>query len=173
MTANILVIQGDIVQQRVDAIVNAANRSLLGGSGVDGAIHRTSGPELLEECKTLEGCNTGDAKITKGYRLSAKWIVHTVGPVWRGGKNNEDALLASAYRRSLDIARKVGARTIAFPSIATGAYGFPLDRAARIAIETIRSYIENHAVFDEIRLVCFDPTTLTAYQKALTKAKTV
>ena len=166
MTAKISVIRGDIRDQQVDAIVNAANSTLLGGGGVDGAIHRAAGPELLAECRALGGCETGNAKLTKGYRLSARWVIHAVGPIWTGGEAGEDALLASVYRRSLDVAAFAGARTVAFPSISTGAYNFPVDRAAKIAISTIRAFSQNNDAFDEIRIVCFDDRTLTAYQKA-------
>jgi len=162
--ARIIIIRGDITAQQVDAIVNAANNRLLGGGGVDGAIHRAAGPELLAECRTLGGCATGDAKATKGYRLPAKWVIHTVGPVWQGGDNDEDALLASAYRRSLEVASEIGARSIAFPSISTGAYNFPLDRAARIALTILGGTAQGGDVFDEIRMVCFDERTLNAYQ---------
>lgn len=165
MGAKISVIRGDIRDRDVDVIVNAANTTLLGGGGVDGAIHRAAGPELLAECRALGGCETGDAKLTKGYRLPARWVIHTVGPIWKGGKAGEDALLATAYRRSLEVAAAAGARTIAFPSISTGAYNFPVDRAARIAITTIRDFIQRNDAFDEILIVCFDDRTLRAYNE--------
>lgn len=166
MTAKISVIRGDIRDQRVDAIVNAANTTLLGGGGVDAAIHRAAGSELLAECRALGGCETGEAKLTKGYRLLARWVIHTVGPIWTGGEAGEDSLLASAYRRSLEVAASAGARTIAFPSISTGAYNFPIERAAKIAITTIRGFIQRNDAFDEIRIVCFDDRTLGAYLEA-------
>ncbi|MDX9689645.1 MAG: O-acetyl-ADP-ribose deacetylase [Proteobacteria bacterium] len=167
MKTKISAIRGNICDQTVDAIVNAANSRLLGGGGVDGAIHRAAGPELLTECRALGGCATGDAKITKGYRLPARWVIHTVGPIWTGGEAGEDALLASAYRRSLEVAAAAGARAIAFPSISTGAYNFPVDRAAKIAISTIRAFIQNNDAFEEIRIVCFDDRTLVAYEQLL------
>lgn len=162
------IIKGDITKQEVDAVVNAANNSLLGGGGVDGAIHRAAGPELLEECKGLRGCKTGEAKITLGYRLPAKWVIHTVGPVWRGGGSDEDRLLAACYRRCLELASKNGVRTIAFPSISTGAYGFPADRAAGIAIGEIKRFLETEAGLDKVLLVCYDENT---YRRYLEKAK--
>jgi len=166
-TAIIEIVEGDITQQKVDAIVNAANTSLLGGGGVDGAIHRAAGPELLTECRTLHGCATGDAKITHGCRLPAKWVIHTVGPVWHGGKNSEDDLLASCYRRSLEVAVQNGIRTLAFPAISTGIYGFPLERATRIAVREIRAFLESNPSFDKIVFVCFDTHTRNCYQKVL------
>jgi O-acetyl-ADP-ribose deacetylase (regulator of RNase III) len=154
---------GDITKQKVDAIVNAANNSLLGGGGVDGAIHRAAGPELLEECRKLGGCPTGEAKLTKGYRLPAKWVIHTVGPIWRGGDRNEDRLLADAYRNCLELARQFGIHSIAFPSISTGAYGFPIDRASRIALREISIYLEQNTIPDKVYIVCYDEHTFGQY----------
>ncbi len=151
----IAVVEGDITQQVVDAIVNAANTTLLGGGGVDGAIHRAAGPELLEECRALGGCATGQAKITKGYRLPAKWVIHTVGPVWRDGRHGEDELLASCYRSCFLLAEQRGIRTIAFPSISTGAYGFPMDRASRIAAGEAKKFLEENGSMEKVLLVCF------------------
>ena len=147
------IVEGDVTKQRVDAIVNAANTTLLGGGGVDGAIHRAAGPELLEECRALGGCPTGQAKITKGYKLPAKWVIHTVGPVWRDGQHGEEELLASCYRNSLALAEQKGVRTIAFPSISTGAYGFPMERAARIAVTEIKTFLERNSSMEKVVLV--------------------
>jgi O-acetyl-ADP-ribose deacetylase len=166
-TPIIEVILGDITTQKVDAIVNAANTSLQGGGGVDGAIHRAAGPELLAECRTLHGCPTGDARITHGYRLPAKWVIHTVGPVWRGGHNSEDDLLASCYRRSLDLALQNGIRTLAFPAISTGVYSFPLERATRIAIREVRAFLEKNPALNRVVFVCFDAETQKCYQRLL------
>lgn len=161
------VIEGDITKLAVDAIVNAANPSLLGGGGVDGAIHRAAGPELLEECRKLGGCKTGEAKITKGYRLPAKWIIHTVGPVWHGGTQGEDELLASCYRNCLTLADQYGARTIAFPAISTGAYGFPMDRAARIAVRETVKFLKSNQTITKVYLVSFGKTAFETYKRAL------
>jgi len=167
MRKRIRVVQGDITVQDVDAIVNAANTSLLGGGGVDGAIHRAAGPELLAECRTLGSCSTGDAKITKGYRLAARWVIHAVGPVWYGGEAGEPDLLASAYRRSLEESVKAGARSIAFSSISTGVYGYPKGEAAKIAVATIISFLAEHPQIEEIRLVCFSEESALAHEQAL------
>ena len=165
--SRIEIIQGDITKQAVDAIVNAANCSLLGGGGVDGAIHRAAGPELLAECRTLHGCETGQAKITKGYRLPAKHVIHTPGPIWRGGSHREDELLSSCYRSCLALAEKNGCKTVDFPSISTGVYAFPLDWAARIAIRTIGEYLAAAPGIERVRMVCFDSRTKAAYETAL------
>ena len=165
--AKIELIQGDITKLEVDAIVNAANKSLLGGGGVDGAIHRAAGPELLEECKTLNGCKTGQAKITKSYNLPAKYVIHTVGPVWNRGKYNEDDLLTNCYRNSLKMASKHGLSTIAFPNISTGAYHFPKERAAAIAISTVGDYLRQDESIQKVYFVCFDNDNYQIYQKKL------
>ncbi|MGE5613446.1 MAG: O-acetyl-ADP-ribose deacetylase [Bacillota bacterium] len=166
-TGRISIVQGDITKIEADAIVNAANNTLLGGGGVDGAIHRAAGPELLEECRKLNGCETGKAKITKGYRLPAKHVIHTVGPVWRDGNHDEDCLLASCYKSSLQLAVEYGLKTIAFPSISTGAYRFPVKRAARIAMREISRFLEENGSIDKVLMVCFDNATTEAYTEAL------
>jgi O-acetyl-ADP-ribose deacetylase (regulator of RNase III) len=163
----IAVVEGDITRQAVDAIVNAANATLLGGGGVDGAIHRAAGPELLQECRTLNGCATGQAKVTKGYRLSAKWVIHTVGPIWRDGKHQEDELLASCYRSCFALAKSHGIKTIAFPSISTGAYGFPMDRAARIAVSETKCFLEKDDSVKKVILVCFGANALEIHAEAV------
>jgi len=164
--AELTAVQGDITQQNVDAIVNAANASLLGGGGVDGAIHDAAGPELLAECRKLHGCSTGDAKATPGFRLTAKWVFHAVGPVWHGGDRDEDNLLAGCYRRCLELAQQHDVHSIAFPAISTGAYYFPPQRAARIAVETVRKHAGASGV-DVVKFVCFDVKTLQIFKKLL------
>lgn len=166
MSLRIQVLQGDITRQQVNAIVNAANASLLGGGGVDGAIHRAAGPELMEFCRELGGCPTGEARITPGFRLQARWVIHTVGPVWRGGGENEDDLLARCYRNSLALAVLHEARTVAFPQIGTGAYGFPLRRAARIAIAEIAGFLSRETRIDEVHCVCFNADSYVAVTEA-------
>ncbi|MDD4776036.1 MAG: O-acetyl-ADP-ribose deacetylase [Syntrophomonas sp.] len=166
----LLVIQGDITTQEVDAIVNAANNSLLGGGGVDGAIHRAAGPQLLHECRTLGGCQTGEAKVTRGYNLPAQWVIHTVGPIWRGGAYNEDQLLASCYRNSLAQAIQLGVKTIAFPSISTGIYSFPVQQAARIAIREFAHFLDRDQTIAEISMVAFDANTFGHYKQEAERA---
>jgi O-acetyl-ADP-ribose deacetylase len=166
MSSRFSIIQGDITTQAVDAIVNAANNSLLGGGGVDGAIHRASGPGLLEECRTLGGCETGGAKITKGYHLPAKFVIHTVGPIWQGGHQNEDKLLISCYRNCFTLARNHGIRTIAFPSISTGVYRFPVERASRLALKECVQELETNILLEHVFIVCFDQGTYDAYKIA-------
>ena len=158
---------GDITKLKVDAIVNAANTTLLGGGGVDGAIHRAAGPKLLKECRTLNGCPTGEAKITKGYNLPVKFVIHTVGPVWHGGNRNEDKLLESCYKSSLKLARDNGIKSIAFPAISTGVYGFPSESAASIAVKTIMEFLEKDESIKEVVFVCFDERTYLNYKKIL------
>lgn len=165
--SRIELVQGDITQQQVDAIVNAANTTLLGGGGVDGAIHRTAGPELLEECRTLGGCPTGEARITRGYNLFAKYVIHTVGPVWQGGNRNEESLLKRCYENSLNLAETKGIRTIAFPSISTGAYRFPIERASRIAISTVQEYLKKTTSIEKVIFVLFSAADYAVYQQTL------
>lgn len=160
-------IKGDITTLNVDAIVNAANTSLLGGGGVDGAIHRAAGPALLEECRTLNGCDTGDAKITGGYNLPAKHVIHTVGPVWRGGEHGEKKLLRSCYRKSLALAEANGLQTVAFPAISTGVYGYPHEEAARVAVEECQAFLKQSASVKEIILVAFNEQTRERYQSLI------
>jgi len=159
-------VMGDITRQSTDVIVNAANTTLLGGGGVDGAIHRAAGPGLLQECAALGGCRTGEAKITSGHNLPAKWVVHAVGPVWGGGDRREDELLASCYRKALALALQKGARSISFPAISTGVYRFPTDRAAKIAVREVRSFLQEHPDM-QVVFVCFDRAALAAYEALL------
>jgi len=170
MPATLRAIQADITQLQLDAIVNAANSSLLGGGGVDGAIHRAAGPELVHECRLLGGCKTGDAKATKGYRLPAKFIIHTVGPVWRGGGNGEPELLASCYRRSMEIAAAKGIASLAFPSISTGIYGYPVELAAQVAVASVRQALELPSSVKEVVFCCFSAGDLTVYERLLNDA---
>ena len=163
------VVQGDITKLAVDAIVNAANTTLLGGGGVDGAIHRAAGPELLEECRALGGCATGEAKITKGYRLPAKYVIHTPGPVWHGGGRNEAALLAACYRNSLELAVKHGCRSIAFPCISTGVYGYPPDAAARVAVEAVQRFLDTGQADLEVTFCCFSAADVARYRALIPK----
>ena len=161
------IVKGDIVKMKTDAIVNAANTSLLGGGGVDGAIHRAAGPELLAECETLNGCRTGEAKITKGYKLKAKYVIHTPGPIWRGGKWGEEELLANCYKNCLTLAKEHGVKTIAFPSISTGVYRFPVGQAAKIAVGEILNFLNQEDSIEQVTIVCFDDKTKEYYVDAL------
>ena len=161
------IVEADITRLEVDAIVNAANSSLLGGGGVDGAIHRAAGPQLLEACRLLGGCVTGDAKITPGFRLPARWVIHAVGPVWQGGGQGEAALLQSCYGRALALAVEAGARSVAFSAISTGVYGYPKDEAARIAIATVAAFLKGADTLDQVLFCCFGPDSVEAHQRAL------
>jgi O-acetyl-ADP-ribose deacetylase (regulator of RNase III) len=169
MDGKIELVETDITTLAVDAIVNAANNSLLGGGGVDGAIHRAAGPALLEECRTLNGCATGDAKITKGYDLPARYVIHTVGPVWKDGNSNEEELLSSCYQRCLELARENGLQTLAFPAVSTGVYGFPKKLAAIIAVREINKALSHNSKLTKVQLVCFNRDTRIAYEEALAK----
>jgi O-acetyl-ADP-ribose deacetylase len=169
MDPRVQILEGDITKQQVEAVVNAANTSLLGGGGVDGAIHRAAGPELLEETRRIGGCPTGEARVSKGYRLPARYVIHTVGPVWRGGQENEDQLLANYYRNSFGAAKNLKIKSIAFPSISTGAYGFPLERAAEIALQETRKFLETDKTLTKVVFVCFGEKVLNTYTKAAGK----
>lgn len=163
----ISVFKGDITLQKVDAIVNAANNSLLGGGGVDGAIHQAAGPGLLEECRRMNGCPTGEARITGGHNLPARWVIHTVGPVWHGGNDGEAETLAMCYRNCLEVAHRHGIKTIAFPSISTGAYGFPIEPASRIAVREVKSILERNESIEKVVYVCFNQTAYDCYLKLI------
>jgi O-acetyl-ADP-ribose deacetylase len=167
MTARMVVVQGDITAQKVDAIVNAANERLRGDGGVDGAIHRAAGPQLLEECIQIGGCPTGEARITKGYQLPARYVIHTVGPVWQGGRQGEPELLASCYRKSLELAAANGARTIAFPGISTGVYGYPLEAATRLAMSTVKDCLATLPGLEEVRFVTFGASVTAVSERVL------
>lgn len=169
MDPRVEIVEDDITRQQVDAIVNAANTSLLGGGGVDGAIHRAAGPELVQETKQIGGCPTGEARVSKGYRLPAKYVIHTVGPVWAGGNRNEDTLLAECYRNSFKAAKDLKLRSIAFPSISTGAYGFPLDRAAEIALKETKAFLQTDSTLTKVVFVCFGEKAFTTYRKTAEK----
>lgn len=171
MSERLVIMKGDITQLSVDAIVNAANTTLLGGGGVDGAIHRAAGPELLEECKILNGCKTGEAKITRGYRLPASWVIHTVGPRWKGGADGEAEALARCYWSCLSLAEKCFIRTIAFPSISTGAYRFPVERASRIAVHEIRRFLQKNRTIEKIMIVCFESEVYDAYLRSVKESE--
>ena len=169
--AAIELVRGDITKLKVDAIVNAANTSLLGGGGVDGAIHRAAGSELLAECKILNGCRTGEAKATKGYKLPARYVIHTAGPIWRGGNNNEENMLVSSYKKSLELAENLKLKSKAFPNISTGIYGFPKEKAAQIAVSEVRIFLQRTKNIEKAIFVCFDEENYELYQKLLNEKK--
>lgn len=166
MKTEIEILSGDITRQQVDAIVNAANTTLLGGGGVDGAIHRAAGPDLVAETRRIGGCPTGEARVSKGYRLPARWVIHTVGPIWRGGEQGEEDLLRRCYRNALEAATGLGARSVAFPSISTGAYGFPLEEATEIALRETKAFLEKDTFLEKIVFVCFGDAALRTYREA-------
>jgi len=169
MDPRVDIIEGDITKQQVDAIVNAANTSLLGGGGVDGAIHRAAGSELVEETRKIGGCPTGEARVSKGYKLPARWVIHTVGPIWKGGNKNEENLLANCYRNSFTAAKERGVKTVAFPSISTGAYGFPLERATEIALSETKAFLESDKTLQKVVFVCFGEKVLNTYKAVAEK----